>query len=842
MKVSVNWLKEYADIDLSIDELVKKIGAQLGAVEEVVDLGKKYQGIVVAKVISCQKHPNADKLKVCKINTGQEEVQVVCGAPNVREGLLVAWLPPGSTVPATFDKDPLVLEAREIRGQMSNGMLASASELAISDDHDGILELNKGKPGDDFAKTFGLDDYIIDIENKMFTHRPDLFGMLGIAREVAGIQQQPFKSPEWYIPVPKLTATMDFVEEQSSALTIKNELPELVPRFTAVTMRNVQIGPSPLWLQIELTKIGIKSINNIVDYSNYFMLLTAQPIHIYDYDKVKTLGGTDQVVLVVRHPKSGEKLKLLNGKTIKPRSEAMMVATDKQLICLGGAMGGAETEVDDSTKNIIIEAATWDMFNMRRTAMEHGVFTDAVTRFTKGQSPLQNSAVVYRIMDEICQHAGGQIDGGAMVNMSGLDSGVLERQSLHAPINLSANFINDRLGLSLAANEMKTLLHNVEFRVEVQGDELILIAPFWRTDIEIPEDIVEEVGRLYGYDHLPLDLPKRSLVPVGPDKLLMLKKQLRRQMAKLGANEVLTYSFVHGGLLDKVGQDKSQAFKLANALSPDLQYYRLSLTPSLLDKVHMNVKAGYDQFAVFEIGKSHLKAEPDPWEPGVPKEVNSLSLVLTSDTKTVTESPGAAYYRARSYLDELLENFGAQNLVVYEPLHKADLYKNPWLEQMTAPYDPQRSAILRDSKSLIWGVVGEFKSSIKKTLKLPGYTAGFELDPLLFLQSVYTSTYRPMSKFPRISQDICLQVSERLPYADLAKVLDEALHKNIGEPETVEWQPIDIYNSVELKDQKRVTFRVTLTSSQQTLTSAALSHVLNSVCSAMAKSLKLTRI
>ena len=199
MKVSVNWLKEFVDINLSNKELVERIGSQLGEVEETIDLAKKYEGIVIARVVECRRHPNADKLSLCKIDNGKGSVQVVCGAPNVREGQLVAWIPPGKIVPATFDKDPFILEAREIRGELSNGMLASRHELDINDDHSGIVTLDRGKPGDDFAKTYGLDDFIIDIENKMFTHRPDCFGLLGVAREVAGIQGDRFKSPDWYL-------------------------------------------------------------------------------------------------------------------------------------------------------------------------------------------------------------------------------------------------------------------------------------------------------------------------------------------------------------------------------------------------------------------------------------------------------------------------------------------------------------------------------------------------------------------------------------------------------------------------------------------------------------------
>ena len=292
MKVSLKTVRQFTNVDIGVEELVEKINQQLGAVEEVIDLGSRYQGAVIARVVKCTKHPDADKLSVCEIDAGTgENIQVVCGAPNVREDLWVVWLQPGATVPATAnDKEPFVLGARELRGVVSNGMLASAKELALGDDHNGIVELIEAdllngkalEAGASFAETFGLDDTIIDIENKMFTHRPDLFGQLGVAREIAGIQNQQFKSPDWYLETPQFAETTDL------ELEVVNEAADAVPRFMAVAMKDVVVRPSPLWLQCALVAMGGKPINNIVDVTNYVMLMTAQPTHAYDYDKLRS--------------------------------------------------------------------------------------------------------------------------------------------------------------------------------------------------------------------------------------------------------------------------------------------------------------------------------------------------------------------------------------------------------------------------------------------------------------------------------------------------------------------------------------------------------------------------
>ncbi|MGH7194660.1 MAG: phenylalanine--tRNA ligase beta subunit-related protein, partial [Candidatus Saccharimonadales bacterium] len=296
MKISLNTIramnKKYGSAGdvarIGADKLVARIGAQLGAVEDVTLIGEKYHGIHIVKVVSSEKHPGADKLSLCRIDDGKTVhgvqrdkdglVQVVCGAPNVHAGMLAAWLPPGSTVPVTAEKDdPLVLEAREIRGELSNGMLASPKELDLGDSHEGILEIEGDyQPGDDFATATGLhEDFVVDIENKMFTHRPDCFGFLGVSRELVGIQGMPFKSPDWYSAHPRLPAA----EGGKLELAVKNELPQLVPRFMAVAMSGVRVGPSPLWLQVYLAEVGQKSINNIVDYTNWYMLETGQPLH-----------------------------------------------------------------------------------------------------------------------------------------------------------------------------------------------------------------------------------------------------------------------------------------------------------------------------------------------------------------------------------------------------------------------------------------------------------------------------------------------------------------------------------------------------------------------------------
>ncbi len=830
MKISLNWISQYTELKLPTDELLSKIGAQLGAIEEIEEWSPRFDGIVVAKVVSCKKHPNADKLHVCLIDDNKATkgvkrdkngyIEVVCGAPNVKTGLLVAWLPPGTTVPSTPSKDPLVLEAREIRGIVSNGMLASAHELGISDDHSGILEIDiaevgaqLAKPGAPFKNLYGLNDTVIDIENKMFTHRPDCFGILGVARELAGIQGLAFKSPDWY-----LKSRNNKSSSTKLNLKVTNPVPSLVPRFMTQIVEDIEVGPSPIWLAAQLTRVGIRPINNIVDWSNYYMHLTGQPTHAFDYDKIKNLS-TSTPTLMPRLAKKGEKLTLLGGKTINLEAEDIIIATDKQVVGLAGVMGGADSEVDDTTKNIIIECATFDMYTIRRTSMHHGLFTDAVTRFNKGQSPFQNDRVLADITNAMTKV------GGRPTKLTDL-KGQIKTPTM---VRVSADFISQRLGLELSPDDIQKILENVEFKVERTDNrqELKVSAPFWRTDIAIAEDVVEEVGRLYGYDQLPLVLPKRDLSPVSKNQLLVLKSSIREILSRAGANEVLTYSFVHGNLLDRVGQDKTKAFKLSNASSPDLQYYRLSLTPSLLDKVHLNVKAGYDQFALFELGKTHMKGEFDKHEPAIPREQNAVGFVFVAGDKAAQNLQGAAYYQAKIYLDHLLKHFKVQTLVALVPFDTGALSKNSWIKQLTMPYEPGRSALMRDHKGTVWGVIGELKASVRHNLKLPAYTSAFEVGPLLLGQGASESAYLELPRFPKVEQDLSLKVSNRLTYAEVYKFVLENLNKLKPESTQMTLTPLDIYQKN--ASAKNITLRLHIASFETTLTDEGVNNLLDKV-------------
>ncbi|MBC7565107.1 phenylalanine--tRNA ligase subunit beta [Candidatus Saccharibacteria bacterium] len=812
MIISVNWLKKLTAIDVSIEKLAELIGARLVEIEGVENIGEKYKDVIVVKVVECGPVPDSDHLNLTKIDDGGKRenverdenglIQVVCGAPNVTAGMLAAWLPPESIVPETFgDKEPFLLGARELRGYKSNGMLASAKELALYDEHDGIVVVDKdAAPGTNFAEVYELNDYLLDIENKSLTHRPDAFGVVGFAREIAGIQGKAFTTPAWLANIHPSVVSDSSVPTPN--VTIDD--PELSERFEAVVLSGVsEAAKSPLEMQTYLSRSGVRPINAIVDVTNYMMLLSGNPLHAYDYDKLLAVGnGT--IDIHVRSARDGEKLLLLDGRTLEMTMDDIVIANGETAIGLAGAMGGAETEIDASTQRILLESATFNLYKLRSVQMRHGVFSEAITRLTKGVPSALGAPVLVEAARMMGQYA------GAIISSDIADAYPGKREPI--VVTLSESAVNETLGTQFSITDSKELLENVEFKVEVQGTDSFVTAPYWRNDIHIPEDIIEEVGRLSGFDAINLVLPTRDFTAVRPSEFEQLRTKLRAVLVRAGANEILTYSFIHGDVMRKAGQNPETAYRITNSISPDLQYYRQSIIPSLLANIHPNVKAGYDHFAIFEMNKFHTKLAGLNDE-NVPKELDSVAFIVSAEKN----AQGATYYEAKQYLEYIASAFGLE--FVYEPLEVGADYP------VTDPFEPKRSARIWDAKTHEQiGVIGEFKNSVKKAFKLTGNEAGFEISPisLLKLTGSLEPPYVPLSKYPGTDRDVTIQVAADVAYGQVygaAKiaVTDSSL--------SIVVKPLDIYQP-ESGDTKNVTLRFTLGSYEKTLTGDEVNKVM----------------
>jgi len=814
MIISLNWLKKYVDIKIPTGELVELIGARLVEVEETIDLAPKYAGIKVVEVKSAEKIEGSDHLTKCMIWDGSVEYQVVCGAPNVKAGMLAVWLPPKTVLPATYDKEPLVLDKRKIRGVESAGMLAALDELDLGDDHEGIVEVDSAmaRPGDDFSEVFGLNDVLLDIENKSLTHRPDCFGVIGFAREVAGILGQPAGN---YLNNPDKNNSfkdLKFVDDVKLKVTVDD--PRLCPRYQAVVLDGSHDNPAKYLTEMSvlLAKSGMRPVTPIVDVMNYLMLLSGQPLHAFDYDKLLSVGGKKEAHIIVRAAKKGEKLELLDGKTAVLDPGDIVVTSNNVPIALAGAMGCENTLVDANTRRIGIEAATFSLYNLRCTQFRHGIFSEAITRFTKGQPAGLTDPVINECARILTTEQGMKIVS--------LKVDTRPKPTKPIIVQVTTEQVNNLLGSEFTFDDIIMTLENVGFKAKLDGDIIKVTVPWWRTDIHIPEDVIEEVGRLSGLDNIPAVLPMRSFSSPTPDELGDLKSEIRQILSSAGANEVLTYSFVSEKLLNSVGQDPKNSYKIINSISPELQYVRQQILPSLFEKSYDNLRAGHDQFVLFEINQVFSKSAGLTKEK-VPEQWDNLGFVI------VDSKAGSNYFVAKEYVTKIATRLGL----------RVDFNQSEKPPKFATYFEPRRSADLYVAGERI-GMVGEIKNSVADKFKLPYGTAAVEIGVDLLLPIVEhasgQSSCQKQSQFPEVNRDITFMVSADLEYAKL----ENLIHKNLTEQKLwFELAPVSIWQGDD-KSTKNISFKLTFASYEKTLNGDEIAGIIDLITKSAKRELK----
>ena len=819
MIISVNWLKKFVPDLPDIGELSKLIGARLVEIESIENLGEKYKDVIIAKVVSVQKVENSDHLSLCKIDDGgvrknitRDEdgfIQVVCGAPNVRAGIFVAWLPPESIVPETFGGDNFKLGARKLMGHMSNGMIASLRELGLGEEHDGILEIspevfeNGVQEGDSFADKFELNDFLLEVENKSLTHRPDCFGIVGFAREVAGILGQKFVEPDFI-------RGLSFKTQSDKTVEVEIRRREICERYTAAVFDISEIlkNPNLTIVKTYLLRSGMRPIDSITDLANELMLETGQPLHTFDFDKLAKINGSENIKITVRKAFENEELELLDGKKIKMSNQDIVIAIGENAetaVALAGAMGGASTLIDENTTRILVESATFNLYNLRNTQMRHGIFSEAITRFTKGVPEMISRKVLDLFGVRILELGGKPLS--EVVDSNG------DFYYNKTEISVSKDKINQVLGTDFSNEEIQKTLENVGILAKNENPATFMI-PFWRNDLHIEEDLIEEVGRLNGYDNIKLQLPSRTFKAVKKAKIDLLQSEIRDILAASGVNEVLTYSFVHGDLLEKVGQDSQNSYKIINSISPDLQYYRQTLMPSLLSRISQNIRAGFGEFAIFEMNKITEKSLGLNDE-NVPVEQKKLAFVYA---KNKGEN---AFYEAKNYAEFLFKKLGLNIEFV-----KFETEKSP----LSTEFEPKRSALMRISKNgkvTILGVIGEFRKPVQKALKLPESTAGFELDLQILLENIENSNVkiRDFSKFQSVERDISINVEENRKFAEIFSIFE-----NISDEFSkidIKTSPIDIFNNCD--GSKNISIRFKITPFEKTLNGEEIRGIMQKI-------------
>lgn len=798
MLISLNEIKKYVEIPSTVSnqELIELIGSRLVEIEEVIDLAPKYKGAYIVKVVKCDPIEGTH-LNLCQIDAGAvtaefsdgETVQVVCGAPNVHSGMLAVWLTPGAIVPSTYGHENFRLGKRKLQGYESNGMLAGADELDFDNEHKAIAEIDPkvARPGDSLADIFALDDLILDVENKSLTHRPDCFGLIGFAREIAGILGIKFNEPAVFenLEAKLLPSTLD--------LQVKIEGDDLCPRYSCAVFDLTRHEPSKYLTReaVFLAKAGMRAIDPMVDLTNIIMLETGQPLHAFDYDKLFTVGGAKTPAIVVRAAKDGESLQLLDGKTIACTPDDILITSNNVPVALAGAMGGKNTEIDASTTRVVLESATFSLYHLRKTQMAHGIFSEAITRFTKGQP----AAMTLPVLSETIQRLG--VEPLTMVDEC---PGKVKPNT----IKLTDSQINSLLGTEYDVETISQTLENVGFEVEEAGDVLAVTSPLWRTDIHIAEDIIEEVGRLLGFDNIPLALPKKPFSGTESSPLWQLKQELRGILSdRLAMHELLTYSFISRDLLEKVGQDPDDSYEIVNSISPELQCFRQQIVPSLLDKVRENIKSGHKDFTLYEINQVSLKSSGLTDE-GTPVLKNHLGIVSLND-----------FYELKARILALFKSLKLN--IEYRAITSETANHDPYLE-------PKRSAEILVGDTKI-GAFGEIKAVVLRRFKLEPVISACEinLDKIAQLPRDRATDFK-ISRFPFVERDLTLKVSTVAQFGRF----DQAIFTMLSAENLIaEVAPVSVYQADPAT--KNISFHLRFSSPERTLDQDQISAIMEKV-------------
>lgn len=822
MLISLNEIKKYVKIpaEVSNQELINLIGSRLVEIEEVIDLEPKYKGVYIVKVVKATPIEGTH-LNLCEIDAGEHNkdfnqlenglVQVVCGAPNAHSGMLAVWITPGAIVPETYGNENFKLSVRKLQGYESNGMLAGADELGLDTDHQFIAEVDPkiARPGDSFADIFGLNDTIIDVENKSLTHRPDCFGLIGFAREVAGILGLKFEEVVW----PELSETNEL------PLEIKIESAELCPRYCCAVFDLPKHEKSKYltYDQVFLAKAGMRSIDPMVDLTNILMLRTGQPLHAFDYDKLVTVGDDQKAKIIIRSAKEDEEIQLLDGKVVKCIPEDILITSNNIPVAMAGAMGGKNTEIDASTSRIVLESATFSLYHLRKTQMAHGIFSEAITRFTKGQPAAMTMPVLAQAIQDL-----------GVTPLTVQDQWIADKTE--EAVELNTHEVNSLLGTDYSTETITGTLENVGFKViskelkagkilsiELQTSKIssmIVTPPAWRTDIHIKEDVIEEVGRLLGYDNIPLALPKGEFKGTEIAPMITLKNNLRNILSdQLAMNEVLTYSFISRNLLERVGESVGESYEIVNSISPELQCFRQQITPSLLDKVRENIKSGHKKFTIYEMNQVTSRANGVDND-NVPIMNTDLGIVSLGD-----------YYELKSKIFAALEH-GLKIDIEYKQISP-----NSEIAKKYPHLEPVRSVELFVGDVHI-GAFGEVKAAVKRKFKLDDQiisAAELSLDQIVKLKPSIKVKVE-LSKFPSVERDITFKVAANLPFGRIYNIL----HGYFSTQNLIyQIEPISIYQAD--SDNKNISFHLKFASMEQTLDSDRITAIMDGIITEAAK-------
>lgn len=799
MKFTLDWLKEHLDTDASaaqIGETLTLIGLELEGMEE---LGKAFSSFVTAHVVSAEKHPNADKLRVCKVDAGTGElIDVVCGAPNARTGLKTVFAAPGTYIPG---KD-MTIGKGNIRGQVSNGMLCSAAELELSEDHDGIIELPEDAPvGVPYDKYAGIDGVVFDIS--ITPNRGDATGVYGIARDLAAYGLGTLKSTDM-IPVPSKGASpIAPLPHQFGA-----DEPKAIRRFGGRYIKGVRNGPSPAWLQQRLRAVGLRPINAIVDITNLVSLGWGRPLHAYDADKI--VGQP-----VLRNARN-ESFDALDNKVYTLDDTMTVIADDVGPLCLGGIMGGVRSGVTDETVNVLMECASWDPDLIARTGRKTGIVSDARYRLERHVDPALTDPgleLATRLVLELC---GGE-------PMEPVASG--EDIYPDTVIDFPLSEIRRLTGLEVEPMIVSAILTKLGFTLTPKGDMLTVKVPSWRPDITLKADVVEEVMRMVGVDNVPVEpLPRLTHVARRMLSTIQNRRRIaRRALAARGLDEAVTWSFISHDEATRFGGG-SEPLQLANAIAADMTDMRPSLLPGLLAAVRRNANRGLDDLGLFEVGQIFLSADPEGQHTYATGLRTGTARLTGAGRHWSGKAEKVGVFDAKADLAAALDALGV------------DIDKVQILAEPASWSHPGRGGRIALGPKVTLGWFGELHPALAAELDIDGPVAAFEIDldaiPEPRRKATRTKPALALSSLMPLTRDFAFIVDQSVTAAAIlraARGADKALIKDV----TI----FDVFEGSHVGEGKKsVGIAVTIQPTDKTLTDEDIDKISASVVAAVTKS------
>lgn len=788
MKISLNWLKDYIDLPKNVtpEKLAHDLTMSTVEVEGVISLAQRFEGMVLGKVMEIKKHPDADKLQLAMTDIGGEKKQIVCGGTNLFEGMLVAVALPGAKVKWHGEGELVTLEKTKIRGEESFGMICASSEIGLGDVYPNtdkeILNLSKcdKEAGTPLSEALGLNDIVFEIDNKSLTNRPDLWSHYGIAREIAAIYKLKIKEPK--------LEKIKFGKSKQLKVSLKSKA---CRAYLGVVLENIEIKPSPDWLQARLVAVGLRPINNLVDLTNYVMLDVGEPMHAFDYENIS--GGN----IVVRQANENEVLETLEGESRDLSKDECVISDNKQAIALAGIKGGKNSGINQNSNKVIIEAANFDPIIIRKTSTKFNFRTDASVRHEKAldlERPEIGLARFLELLNKILPAA--KVD-----NVVKAGETVTEK----VKIDTNLDFIVSRLGQNLKIDEIKEILENLGFGVKTKADNLVITVPHWRAtgDVSIPEDIVEEVGRIYGYDNLALKSLRYEVTRAVYQPKQVLQKRIKLFLANsAGLFEIYNYPWAEDKYLQILDLDKNLV-ELDNPPAQTNKFLQSSLLPNFLKAVETNARFS-DEFGLFELARVFLSETRVFGNAGKDKLPEQPKYLIGGKYSATTD----VYLQVKGIVEEL---FADLNITNFDFEYAFD--------QSLSFLEKQSSVVVTAGGKKV-GYFGNLSNQVINKLDLKAGKKNlcvFEIDlEGLFSNMEQTEKFQALPQYPGVSRDLAFELDKKIVWHDLKEQVLKIslLIKNI--------EFLSIYD---LGDKKSLAFRVEYLSDEKTLTSEEVEKI-----------------